>query len=57
MARKIDVNKFIEKIQGISLDQLEELLAKVRQHAAKKREEEIKKYEAEIERLKQPKVA
>jgi hypothetical protein len=44
MARKIDVNKFIEKIQGISLDQLEELLAKVRQHAAKKREEEIKKY-------------
>jgi hypothetical protein len=54
MAKKISVEKFLEKIKDVSLEQTEELLDKIRLQATEKRLAEIKKYEDQIAKLKTP---
>lgn len=51
MAKKIDVNKFIEKIKGISLEQTEELLVKLQSQLEAKKAEEVKALQEKIAKL------
>jgi hypothetical protein len=51
MAKKINVDKFIEKIKGISLEQTEELLSKIQAEMESKKAEEVKSLQEKIAKL------